>query len=73
MSKPGRPGKNPEKKIMNEELRGECPKCGVTTIVWRERVLISGSLEHYHVVTTEVEDLYECKTCYNSWVEPKYL
>lgn len=74
MSNPGsRPEKGPEKKIMNEELKGECPKCGLTEIIWRERVLLVGSLENYHLVHTEVDDYYECKTCKNTWKEFSYL
>ncbi len=73
MSKGNRPGHEPEKKIMNEEFKGECPKCGITEIIWRERVLLEGSLENFHLMHTEVEDVYECKTCKNVWTEFKYL
>ncbi len=69
----GRPDKLPEKEIQNVEVDGACPKCKAAVIIWKERVLLEGSLEHYHLMHTEVNDVYECPSCKHVWEEFRYL
>jgi Zn finger protein HypA/HybF involved in hydrogenase expression len=69
----GRPDKLPEKEIHNEEVEGPCPQCRTAVIIWKERILLEGSLEHYHLMHTEVNDVYECPSCHHKWEEFRYL
>lgn len=52
---------------LNELVESDCPQCGKSPVLIFERVLIEGSLENYHLIHTEVEDLYECQACKHSW------
>lgn len=69
----GRPDKLPEKEIQNMEVESPCPKCSCAVIIWKERVLLEGSLENYHLMHTEVNDVYECPSCKHTWEEFRYL
>jgi hypothetical protein len=69
----GRPDKLPEKEIHNEDVEGPCPNCQAPVILWIERVLLEGSLEHYDLMHTEVNDIYECKACNHKWETFRYL
>ncbi|MDO9000778.1 MAG: hypothetical protein Q7W45_13505 [Bacteroidota bacterium] len=63
----------PERKVINERVLGKCLECGHDELLWLERILIEGSLEMYHLMHTEVEDVYQCEKCKNSWREFRYL
>jgi hypothetical protein len=69
----GRPDRLPEKEIHNEEVEGTCPQCRCALIIWKERVLLEGSLAFYHLMHTEVNDVYECPSCHHKWEEFRYL
>jgi DNA-directed RNA polymerase subunit M/transcription elongation factor TFIIS len=71
MTKPNE-GFIPEKKIMNERVLGECTKCSFGELIWTERILISGSLEMYHIVSSEMLDVFQCEKCKHTWSENKY-
>ncbi len=58
---------------LNEFVDSNCPDCGKSPVLIYERILIEGSLENYHLVHTEVEDLYECKACKHTWRKFQYL
>ena len=66
-------GWNSRREQMNLRVFGECPECGHKELLWIERFLIEGSLEAYHLVHTEVDDVYECEKCKHSWKEFRYL
>lgn len=72
MSEPNE-GCVPEREIKNVRVLGECPECKHDEMLWIERILIEGSLEHYHLMHTEVDDVYECEKCKHSWKEFRYL
>lgn len=71
MSQPNE-GFVPEKKVLNERVLGECPKCSFNQLIWLERILISGSLEMYHIISSEMVDVYQCERCKTTWSENKY-
>ncbi|MBL7919622.1 MAG: hypothetical protein JNJ40_04860 [Bacteroidia bacterium] len=52
---------------------GNAQKCKHGELLWIERILIEGSLEKYHLMHTEVDDVYECEKCKHSWKEFRYL
>ncbi len=66
-------GDVPEKEILNMEVVEECPNCCAPTVTLLERVLISGSLQNYHIVTTEVDEIFECGKCKNKWSQLVFL
>ncbi|MDX2172743.1 MAG: hypothetical protein SFY56_06455 [Bacteroidota bacterium] len=66
-------GDEPEKEILNIEILEECPTCLAPTVTLFERVLISGSLQNYHIITTEVDEIFECKNCKNKWSRMVFL
>lgn len=66
-------GACPQKQILNEFLFMQCTYCSSEKILWQERVLIEGSLENYHLVHTEVEDVYQCRECRQQFSKWKQL
>lgn len=63
----------PERQAINHHILGECPKCKHGELLWVERILIEGSLENYHLMHTEVDDVFECEKCKHSWKEFRFL
>ena len=51
-----------------------CPKCAMKSgLQYRGSDVIEGSLEHYHLMHTEVEDWFFCSVCNSEWSEGRYL
>ncbi len=50
-------GEKLERVHLNELVDSDCPQCGKSPVLIYERILIEGSLEYYHLMHTEVEDL----------------
>lgn len=66
-------GDTPEKEILNIEVEVECPSCNESIVTLLERILIEGSLQNYHLIHTEVNEIYECGTCKHGWSRSVYL
>jgi hypothetical protein len=56
-------GQKTEKEIKNEYVFILCPSCSYDKALWQERILLEGSIQNYHLVHTEVEDVYRCAKC----------
>jgi DNA-directed RNA polymerase subunit M/transcription elongation factor TFIIS len=67
MSNEPQEGENPQKQAINKEVSMQCPSCGRRGVTWIERILLDGDLDLYYLVHTEVEDVYECPACHNTW------
>ena len=72
MNKP-QEGNHPEKQTINERVSLECPNCASTKTIWQERILLEGSLENYHLMHTEVDDVYVCENCKHVWKVFRFL
>lgn len=66
-------GDSPEREVLNIEVEVECASCGNPLVTLIERVLIEGSLQNYHLMHTEVNEVYECGKCKHSWSQFLYL
>ena len=66
-------GENPEREAINEEVNVQCPSCKAPTVTLLELILIEGSLQNYHLMHTEVDEVLECSKCQHKWTRMVYL
>lgn len=58
----------------DQPLAGSCPECGSEgQLRYTGTTVLEGSLEHYHLVHTEVEHHLACRACGRDWTVFKLL